>query len=1284
MKFRHRLLPGRSSVRTSRQHRAKLFRNRRQALSIETLESRRVLAAYISELHYDPLFGDDDTHQYLELRGEPGHTLADGTYFVGVESADGVDELGDVHTVIDLSGLSFGSNGYMVFLQSGSGFPVDPSATVIRGDDGFSGLSAGVFESDGDIGKIHGGSSTFMVVQSAVKPNLFDDIDANDDGAPDGAYLNWQIHDAVAVLPWIESVWDQYTYAPIAFVEDGVGDGHLPDATVVTTDQQAYVGRIAASEGYSEDDWLSGNTVEQNENPWAFQFQHGPSGTPRPEAYAGRILDHVGAPNWFGSLKGEVFEDLNDDGIRQPEERSLSGIDVRAQFDVNPNDEETIWETIEPDDFRDGTNVTNISNHVTLVTAGNDNVPLSFETTVKERNPTVPGDHIFAHVGVGFHNESRRLRMDFYRPVRTVSILIEGDSSNRPTFGRLEIFDKDDNSLGFVRSEPIGVNQIRELRMTSNDDIAWAVAYSENSFQGSSPFGRLDTLRFEIPRADETQQADGSFSFQPFYSDVYEVSVADSGRYVQVSPTESAIYTANLVGAKDIRGLDFGFRERGAPVMTDQQTSAGEHIEAGTVISKLPIALDYPGQELNISITAGDPNGQFAIDSDTLELSSANGDFNFEDLDSYTLEFLVEDRRFSDLFDTGTVTVTIQDENDEPVVEPDDAQIDENIAAGSLVAIIRAEDEDESSAGEFQFSIADGNVGGAFEINPDTGELRVAEEKEINFEKNSRFDLMVRATDMGTPEQFGEAMIQVDLNDLDEIPEIDGTPLMVDENSPAGALVGELELTEYDAGETITWRVSGIDSRFFVLRNNELYVAEGTELDFETKPSYSVFVEATDSANPPKTGTRTIAINLNDVNDAPVIVTSSLSVDENSPAATMVGAVEATDQDAGQTLTYAITGGEDAANFVIDENSGFITTGDSVVLDFETDPFLLIEVTATDSHDPAAQTPRTLVINLNDVNDAPAINVTDVQLEENTPVGTAIAVPVDDADAGDTHRFEILQQQRAWFTVDAETGQIVVAEGAEIDFEGSERTNLLQIRVTDAAGASAEAEVTFSATDVNDAPEVAQPIADQDAEPNQMFEFTLPTETFVDQDFGDSLRYSATTEAGFSLPDWIDFDASTLTFSGTPADSDAGDLVVRVTAIDDAGANVSDLFVIGVAEPIPWQNSESALDVSNDSFVTPIDALMVINFLNTSASTEVPSDAPPEFGFVDVNGDNFVTPIDALIVINQLNNGDGEGEFSVDQRQLAFSAWGSDSNEDEDEAELIELLALDTGFDADE
>ncbi len=78
-----------------------------------------------------------------------------------------------------------------------------------------------------------------------------------------------------------------------------------------------------------------------------------------------------------------------------------------------------------------------------------------------------------------------------------------------------------------------------------------------------------------------------------------------------------------------------------------------------------------------------------------------------------------------------------------------------------------------------------------------------------------------------------------------------------------------------------------------------------------------------------------------------------------------------------------------------------------------------------------------------------------------------------------------------------------------------------------------------------------------------------------------------------------------------------------------------------------WQNPTNRLDVNNSNSVSPIDALLVINQLNTHGSRKLADTdlvSPP---FVDVNGDGNVSPIDALLVINFLNNrnsGSGEGE----------------------------------------
>ena len=78
-----------------------------------------------------------------------------------------------------------------------------------------------------------------------------------------------------------------------------------------------------------------------------------------------------------------------------------------------------------------------------------------------------------------------------------------------------------------------------------------------------------------------------------------------------------------------------------------------------------------------------------------------------------------------------------------------------------------------------------------------------------------------------------------------------------------------------------------------------------------------------------------------------------------------------------------------------------------------------------------------------------------------------------------------------------------------------------------------------------------------------------------------------------------------------------------------------------------WQNPARSLDVNNDGLIAPLDALLLINKLNTSGSTELPPRTNPLDFFYDTNGDSRMSPIDALLVINQLNSGSGTGDPRV-------------------------------------
>ena len=101
-------------------------------------------------------------------------------------------------------------------------------------------------------------------------------------------------------------------------------------------------------------------------------------------------------------------------------------------------------------------------------------------------------------------------------------------------------------------------------------------------------------------------------------------------------------------------------------------------------------------------------------------------------------------------------------------------------------------------------------------------------------------------------------------------------------------------------------------------------------------------------------------------------------------------------------------------------------------------------------------------------------------------------------------------------------------------------------------------------TPVNDAPTVAHAIADQTATQGTPFTLQFAANTFNDVDIGDTLSYAAALSNGSALPSWLSFNATTRTFSGTPANSDVGTIAVKVTATDGSNASISDIFNIAV------------------------------------------------------------------------------------------------------------------------
>lgn len=124
---------------------------------------------------------------------------------------------------------------------------------------------------------------------------------------------------------------------------------------------------------------------------------------------------------------------------------------------------------------------------------------------------------------------------------------------------------------------------------------------------------------------------------------------------------------------------------------------------------------------------------------------------------------------------------------------------------------------------------------------------------------------------------------------------------------------------------------------------------------------------------------------------------------------------------------------------------------------------------------------------------------------------------------------------------------------------------------------------------------------------------------------------------------------SSLSYTPVPGYTGVDRATYKVTDDQGLSSNNADIevFVLNFSLARPWHNARRTADVNDDGFVTPIDALLIINAINARGSKALPNSLANStgiFGFVDTSSDNSLSPIDALLVINELNRARAAGE----------------------------------------
>jgi hypothetical protein len=199
---------------------------------------------------------------------------------------------------------------------------------------------------------------------------------------------------------------------------------------------------------------------------------------------------------------------------------------------------------------------------------------------------------------------------------------------------------------------------------------------------------------------------------------------------------------------------------------------------------------------------------------------------------------------------------------------------------------------------QFTFTISrpvvlDQKVGGASVCDPDVGQtatwsivetqtlwkinaagdILVADATAVNNSALTTFALTIKVTDNGTPVLASTAGVTI--NDTNSPPVIAPQTFAVNENMPNGTLVGTVVATDPNTSQTKTFSiVSGnVNSTFSInATTGAIVVTNVAALNFEATPTYALVIKVQDNGTPALSAQATMTINVNNVNEAPVII----------------------------------------------------------------------------------------------------------------------------------------------------------------------------------------------------------------------------------------------------------------------------------------------------------------------------------------------------------------------------------------------------------------------------
>ena len=481
-------------------------------------------------------------------------------------------------------------------------------------------------------------------------------------------------------------------------------------------------------------------------------------------------------------------------------------------------------------------------------------------------------------------------------------------------------------------------------------------------------------------------------------------------------------------------------------------TAIDEAVAAHTAVYTA-VAVDPAGGTVTYSLVPGlNDDAAFSIDAST-GIVTLNDVPDFETKPSYA--FTVKASDPSGNFTTQTVTLAI---NDLPPVisSPTTAAVDEAVVAQTAVYTAIAADP---AGGTVTYTLVSGlhDDAAAFSIDASTGIVTI--NNVPDFETKPSYAFTVKASDPSG--DFTTRAVTLSINDL---PPVISSPATAAVNEALAAHSVVYTAAAADpAGGTVAYSlVSGLgdDAGAFSIDASTGVVTINNVPDFETQPSYTFTVKASDPSGDFTTEAVTLSIN-----DLPPVVSSgavATAINEGIAAHTPVYTAIAADP-AGGTVTWSLVSGlnDDAAAFSIDASTGVVTI--NATPDFETQSSYSFTVQASDPSGNATTRAVTLAIN-----DLPPVisSATTADVDEAVAAHSGVYTAVAADPAGGTVTYSLatgLNDDAAAFNIDASTGIVTINNVP--DFE-TKPSYAFTVKASDPSGNSTTQAVTLAINDL--------------------------------------------------------------------------------------------------------------------------------------------------------------------------------------------------------------------------